>query len=164
MPLLSGPFDGQVVGAEPEAVLRFLQAMNRSAPANLAGIVWFRLPTDADTRAWSLSTWRSVMTGNLPPAQLRARLVATEQAGAWAVTVSNDGPVDVLLPRQVELAADCEMADGANGFRLAAAGPSAGQPLIIEATRTGERLRAHRTRVIGWARCRQPGQELHVIP
>ena len=162
-PLLAGPSGGQVLAAEPEAVLHFLQAMERSGPANLAGIVWFRLPTDADTRAWSLSTWRAVMTGNLPPASVSARLVATDQAGAWTVSVANDGPVDAMLPRRVELAPDCEMADGANGFRLAVARDRAG-PLVLEASRAGERLRAHRTRVIGWARCPQPGQELHVVP
>ena len=74
--------------------------------------------------------------------------------------MSNDGPVDAALPRQVRLDPACEMADGANGFRLTA--PVSGSPLVLEAA-GDERLRANRQRIIGWARCAQPGKELDVV-
>ena len=92
----------------------------------LVGIAWFRLPTDADSRAWSLQTWRAVIAGELPAVRLSAGLVPAERADLWTVTLSNDGPVDAALPRQVRLDPACEAADGANGFRLAAAGRAAG--------------------------------------
>jgi hypothetical protein len=47
------------------------------------------------------------------------------------------------------------MADGANGFRLVA-----GAPLALESA--GGRLRAHESRIIGWARCTQPQRKLDV--
>ena len=50
--------------------------MQRDAPDSLVGIVWFRLPTDSDRRAWSPDTWRAVVTDRLPPATLSATLVA----------------------------------------------------------------------------------------
>lgn len=162
MPLFAGPSNGELLGAAPEAVLQFLQALRRSAPANLIGVAWFRLPTDADARSWSLQTWQAVIAGSLPPVRLSAELVATKHPGVWTVTLSNDGPIDAALPRQVRLDPGCEMADGANGFRLAAGSLRADQPLVLEAMRA-DRLRAHRQRVIGWARCTQPGQELDVV-
>jgi hypothetical protein len=153
-PSLAGPSDGEVLSAPPQMLRRFLDTLHRAAPDNLVGVVWFRLPTDADVRAWSLDTWRAVIAGALPAAQLKAGLVATERPGVWTVTVSNEGSVDAALPRRVRLSAGCEMADGANGYRLA----SAEGPMALETT-VGGRLRAHRQRVIGWARCVDAGQE-----
>ena len=121
------------------------------APDGLVGIAWFRLPTDADARAWSLQTWRAVIAGALPAVRLNAMLVPTDRADVWTVTLSNDGSVDATLPRQVRLDPACETADGANGFRIGAAGG----PLVLEAT-GDDRLRANRKRIIGWARCTEP--------
>ncbi len=158
MPLLTGGSRGELLGAAPEAVLQFVQTLQRAGPDGLIGIVWFRLPTDADTRAWSPQTWRAVITGALPPARLNAGLVPAERSDLWTITLSNDGPVDAMLPRQVRLDSACEMADGANGFRLTAGD----RPLVLEATGS-DRLRAHSKRIIGWARCTQPGRELDVL-
>src|SRR5262249_19457410 len=102
-PLLTGPAPGQTLRAAPETVLTLLPTMRRAAPDTLAGIVWFRLPTDTDRRAWSPETWRAVVTDRLPPAQLSATLVATGTANLWTVTVSNDGAVDAALPHRVVL-------------------------------------------------------------
>ena len=157
MPLRAGR-GGELLAAAPEAVLKFLNAMRLGAPEGLVGIAWFRLPTDADSRAWSLQTWRAVIAGELPAVRLSAGLVPAERSDLWTVTLSNDGPIDAPLPRQVRLDPACEMADGANGFRLAAAG----RPLVLEAT-GNDRLRAERKRIIGWARCTDPGRTLDVV-
>ena len=157
MPLRTGR-GGELLAAAPEAVAKFLHAMRRGAPEGLVGIAWFRLPTDADSRAWSLQTWRAVIAGELPGIRLSAGLVPAERSDLWTVTLSNDGPVDAPLPRQVRLDPACEMADGANGFKLAAAGG----PLVLEATGS-DRLRADRKRIIGWARCTDPGRTLDVV-
>lgn len=158
MPLRAGATDGDTLRASPEAVLKFLDAMRLGAPEGLSGIAWFRLPTDADARAWSLQTWRAVIAGELPAVRLSAGLVPAERSDLWTVTLSNDGPVDAALPRQVRLDPACEAADGANGFRLAASGG----PLVLEATGNG-RLRASRKRIIGWARCTEPERVLDVV-
>jgi hypothetical protein len=161
VPLLVGGRDSELLGAAPEAVLRFLQSLQRTAPEGLIGIAWFRLPTDADSRSWSPQTWRAVVAGTLPPSRLSAGLVPTERSDLWTVTLANDGPVDAALPRQVRLDPACEMADGANGFRLMAGRAQPDRPLVLEAA-AGGRLRAHRQRIIGWARCTEPGRELDV--
>lgn len=161
-PLLNGARDSAVLGAAPETILRFLNTLSATAPQGLRGVAWFRLPTDADQRAWSLATWRAVIGGALPPRQVSAVLVPTERPDLWSVALSNDGATDAPLPRLVRLDKACELADGANGFRLKTAGESGNRPLILEAAGEG-RLRAHRKRVIGWARCTQPGSELDVV-
>jgi len=156
MPLLTGTAPGQTLRASPEAVLSFVHAMQRAAPVNLAGFVWFRLPTEADRRAWSLPTWRAVVTDRLPASRISASLVPADSPNLWTVTLTNESAVDAAVPRRVRLDATCAMADGANGFRLAAA-----EPMMLE--RPGGRLRPHDSRVIGWARCAQPRRQLDVI-
>jgi hypothetical protein len=157
VPLLTGAAPGDTLRAAPEAILAFLHAMQRAAPDNLAGIVWFRLPTHADRHAWSPETWRAVVTDRLPPSRLSASLVPAEAADLWTVTLSNDGAVDAIVPRQVRLDPACTLADGANGFRVVAA-----TPLALEGSGNG-RLRPHGTRVIGWARCTEPRRHLDVM-
>ena len=158
VPLLTGAAPAETLRAAPEAVLALLHAMQRAAPDNLVGIAWFRLPTDADKRAWSPETWRAVLTDRLPPARLSASLVPAEAADLWTVTLSNDGTVDTAVPRRVQLDPACAMADGANGFRLVAS-----TPFALEGSGNG-RLRPHDTRVIGWARCTEPRRQLDVAP
>jgi len=158
VPLLTGAAPGETLRAAPDAILAFLHAMQRAAPDNLIGIAWFRLPTDADRRAWSHETWRAVLTDRLPPARLSASLVPAEAADLWTVTLSNDGAIDATVPRRVQLDPACTLADGANGFRLVD-----GAPLALEGSGTG-RVRAHRTRVIGWARCTEPRRHLDAAP
>jgi hypothetical protein len=158
VPLLTGAASGETLRAAPEAVVAFLHAMRRAAPDNLVGVAWFRLPTDADRRAWSPGTWRAVLTDRLSPSRLSASLVPAEAADLWTVTLSNDGAVDAVLPRQVRLDHACTMADGANGFHLVR-----GEPLALTGSGNG-RLRPHDTRIIGWARCTAPRRHLDVAP
>ncbi len=162
VPLLEGARDSALLGAAPETILRFLDRLALAAPQGLVGIAWFRLPTESDSRTWSLATWRAVVGGGLPPRRVRAALLPTGRPDLWTVALSNDGVTDAPVPRQVRLDKACEIADGANGFRLKVAGLAVDRPLILEAAGEG-RLRAHRKRVIGWARCTQPGSELDVV-
>lgn len=159
VPLLAGA-GGELLNARPEAVAGLLQALRRSAPAELIGIVWFRLPTEADSRAWSLETWRAVVIDRLSPARASASLVPAEQPDLWKVVLSNDGTVDAPLPARVRLDPACQAADGANGFRLAVGGPA--DHRVLEGDGNG-RLRAQSKRTIGWARCVQPERQLDVV-
>jgi hypothetical protein len=160
--LLTGHDDGETLGADPKAVLALIHALERAAPTGLVGFVWFRLPTTADVRAWSPETWRAVVTDHLPPPRLNATLMPTNSPDLWDVTLINDGPVDVSLPRHVRLDPGCAAADGANGFHLAAAGSTTAHTLALDGPNGGGRLRAQARRVIGWARCSQPQRQLDV--
>ena len=154
----AGATNSKLLRAAPEAVLKFLTAMHLGAPEGLVGIASFRLPTDANCRAWSLQTWRAVIAGELPAARLSAGLVPAERADLWTVTLSNDGPVDAALPRQVQLDPACEAADGANPIQARRCRRAAGPR-----DDPGGRLHANRKRIIGWARCTQPERMLDVV-
>jgi hypothetical protein len=159
-PLLIGVGgDRATLAATPEAVLRLLHALEHDPPPDWRGVVWFRLPTDADRRAWSLETWRSVVQDRLAGPEVRATLVATDSPGLWNVALSNDGATDGALPREVRLGPSCTTADGANGFRL-----KTDEGAIVLAASDGGRVRGHSIRTIGWARCTTTGEALYVVP
>jgi hypothetical protein len=162
MPLYAGTADARNLGADPLSVKAFLDTLQHIAPSQLRGVAWFRLPTAADARAWSLETWRAVVTGHLSESRLVADLMSTKSPGLWTIVLSNPGPIDRPLPRRVELDSACSMADGANGFRIAKAADDENGP-VLEAPGGGW-LRANRMRTIGWARCAPEKKEPHVVP
>jgi hypothetical protein len=140
-------------------VATLLAGLRDDPPAGLAGIVWFRLPTAQDARAWSLPTWRAVMAG----APLKEMLAVFFQPGAVPgaadVVLRNDGEVDAHLPAGIELPASCTIADGVNGYVLVR---QPGQPLLRR-ERDGW-LRAHYQRAIGWARCGDSAAQPRMTP
>jgi hypothetical protein len=147
-PLLAGGREASELVAAPAEVAKLLAGLRKDPPAHLAGIVWFRLPTVQDARAWSLPTWRAVMAG----APLKETLAVFFQPGAAPgasdVVLRNDGEVDARLPSRIELPAGCTIADGVNGYALAY---REGRP-FLRRERDGW-LRAHYQRAVGWARC-----------
>lgn len=136
--------------ASPDTVLAFVKRLDIERPDGLTGIVWFRLPTTEDTRAWSLSTWHSVVSGHLDRTPLRLHLRGAGE-GASDVLLENPAPVDAAAPARIVLPDGCELADGIDGYRLA---PNTTPPTLVAVQ--ARPLPAHATRAIGWARCR-PG-------
>lgn len=161
VPLLAGGA-GELLESRPSALRQFLEALDRSAPIGLIGIVWFRLPVSTDRRAWSLETWRAVIAGQPTSAHAQALLVPSEQPDLWNVVLANDGTVDIGLPRRVSLDLSCRMADGANGFRLVSEKIGGRDTLVLEGAGRG-RLKPLSKRTIGWARCVEPERQLHVV-
>jgi hypothetical protein len=154
-PLFTGTAPGETLRTSPQAVLSFLHTLQYNVPDSLAGIVWFRLPTETDRHAWSPDTWRAVVTDHFQPVPLTATLVPANRPGLWTVMLVNDDTVDTATPRRVNLDPSCTLADGANGFHRID-----GTPLSLGGT--GGRLRPHENRIIGWARCTEPKRQLDV--
>jgi hypothetical protein len=154
-PRLAG--GGEELVADPAAVAGLLRTLDEEPPPHLAGIAWFRLPTDADRRAWSLATWRLVVTGRPLDGAIAATAPDGGMPGLRDLVLTNGGTADTLLPARLDLPADCAIADGINGYRLGR--DPAG--LRLERTEPGL-LHGHRVLQIGWMRC-APG-EIHVIP
>lgn len=136
--------------ASPDTVLAFVKRLDIERPEGLAGIVWFRLPTTEDTRAWSLATWRGVVTGHLERVALRLHLRGAGD-GASDVLLENPASVDAAAPARIELPEGCYLADGIDGYRVA---PNTTTPILVAAQ--ARPLPARATRAVGWARCR-PG-------
>lgn len=156
-PALVGGMEASELAASPAKVATLLSSLRSDRPSGLSGIVWFRLPTPQDERAWSLPTWRAVMTDS----PLTNRIAALFQDGAVPgmvdVILRNDGDVDIGLPHGIQLPVGCTLADGVNGYTLSS---RHGQP-FLQRSQDGW-LRAHRQRAVGWARC-GPGKAQPVI-
>lgn len=145
--------------ASPREVASLLRGLERERPAALAGVVWFRLPTDGDGRAWSLATWRAVVRGEPLRAQVDAQTVVGGQPGLSDIRLVNTDDVDAELPRRVVLPDGCGIADGVNGYALAHRddGP------VLERLQSGL-LHGHHQQTIGWMRCTAGLGDIHVQP
>ena len=145
--------------AAPDTLLAFVEHLTKDRPPGLAGIVWFRLPTADDTRAWGLATWRGVIRGRLDTRPLSLTLQPGASASAPSdVILENVSATDAAPPSRVALPATCELADGIDGYRLQRTGSSL--ELLAEGARP---IPAHTRRAIGWARCK-PGTPLTLSP
>lgn len=157
-PLLAGGDAAQELVASPAAVASLLRDLHSDPPRHLAGVVWFRLPTTGDRRAWSPATWRAVAEGRRLDASTAAPLVIdADIPGLHHVLLANDGDLDVPLPGAVALPADCALADGINAYGL----ERAADHLVLRRREPGL-LRAHARQPIGWARCDLTAETVHV--
>ena len=132
------------VRPDAAAVAALVRGWSVRHPAELQGIVWFRLPTDQDELAWAWPTLEAVRRGVVPRGV--ARVALADDGGAWTVTVHNDGDGDLVLPALA--APDAVLADGAGGYRWA-------DGRLVPAE--GGTLRPGQARIVGWVRPAGPG-------
>ena len=172
--------------AAPKIIRAFVARIDREPPRGLIGITWFRLPTAADARAWSLATWRAVLSRAELSERLEVQARPAESEGLYAagppqgkntpsggskpegrsagalydVLLSSTGNADAELPGAIRISGACAAADGINGYTLA----YDAQGMILRRTHRGL-LRAGTRINIGWLRCdadRQNGITFHV--
>jgi hypothetical protein len=134
------------LAVDPQALAAFMQRLARHPVPRLAGIVWFRMPTDADQRAWSVPTFLAVVRALPLQHEVSARF---EPHGAGGdIVIANTGTLDAPAPRSVRLDADCDAADAVSGYTLQRRAGS----LRWERSSAGS-MRAGATVRIGWANC-----------
>lgn len=148
MPRFSDGPDAAELMASPREVASLLATLRQEQLAHLTGVVWFRLPTDSDSRAWSLATWRAVVSGEVPQAVVSVLLRDSTTLGMSDVVLDNPDIVDAELPQHVALPANCTEADGINGYSL-----EQGQAGFALNRLQPGLLHGHHRRLIGWARC-----------
>ena len=158
-PTLIGGAAARELVAAPAEVARLLANLAGRRPAHMTGLVWFRLPTEADVRIWSLPTLAAVMRGTALETRLAIVTRPGRVQGARDILLANDGDTDAMLPRAVALPSSCALADGINGYSIGA--PSS--PIVLERLQTAL-LPAHHAQLIGWMRCAQGDQTFHVRP
>jgi hypothetical protein len=93
LPTYAVTLDGARIAAEPATVATFVRALERRPVASVAGVVWFRLPTDGDRSSWSAPTLDAVIAGRPLAPRIEARLVATGP-DLHDVVLVNRGTVD----------------------------------------------------------------------
>jgi len=146
--------------ADPEAMAGLVRGWTADRPRELSGLIWYRLPTSADTRNWPRTTLNAVMAGRAPRREIRTSLRRPDPA-LVEIDLVNSGEAEVLLPSPVHIRWDSDnliVADGLTGYRLLRAGPREIRmegPDPIRSLRPGER------RTIAWLRFRGPA-EVHV--
>jgi hypothetical protein len=148
-PRLMGTDTGIELVALPDDVAALVRDLNHDPPKHLAGFVWFRLPAATDRRTWSPETLFSVMAGKAPTASIAVETRPGFAAGALDIVLFNTGEADSTLPAEIDLPQGCKLADGVNGYTLAAIS----RRNFLERLQIGL-LRAHDEAVIGWMRCR----------
>lgn len=149
--------------AAPKTISAFVARIDHEPPRGLIGIAWFRLPTAADARAWSLSTWRAILSrvelsGHIDVLARPAQGANTASGSGtspernmgvlYDVLLSSSGNVDAELPGIVRISGACSAADGINGYTLA----YDAQGMSLRRTHRGL-LRAGTQVNIGWLRC-----------
>lgn len=153
-PLLAGGDEARELMASATEVAALLRALQRDPPDHLAGIVWFRLPTETDVRAWSPATWRAVVRGEAPVAATRTIVQPGSVPGTSDVLLVNDGDIDAPLPASVALPRACPSADGINGYALE-------DGTRLRRIQVGL-LRPHQRLAVGWTRCES--EQPHAAP
>jgi hypothetical protein len=155
-PMLVGAEGASELFADPRVMQRFVSALESDAPDGLAGIVWFRLPTGEDARAWSAASWRAVLGRTPLKSSLTAMASGTDDPHRYDVRLVNEGDADLSLPPLVRIEGSCMAADGVNGYSL----QRSGGRLYLQRTRVGV-LRAERQLAVGWVRC-EAAPVLHI--
>jgi hypothetical protein len=156
---LTGGLSGQELVVAPTAVYRLTRALGQRPPATLEGIVWFRLPTDDDARAWSVETWRSVLTGDVHEVRLQARTEEADTPGLKSILLINPDALDTPLPDFITSLQTCSLGDGANGYEMTQLQTG----FRLQRTQDGL-LHGHSSRIIGWVRCNDERLSLNVEP
>ncbi|EIK98386.1 hypothetical protein PMM47T1_00060 [Pseudomonas sp. M47T1] len=143
--------------ADPQNLQDFTRQLAADPPRGLAGIVWFRLPTEQDSRAWSPATWRAVLTHAPIDPVISAQLRSTDDPQLFDLVLANTGVGDGTPPATIKVSGRCAAADAINGYFM----ERNADGLVFQAREPGL-LRPGRQRPIGWLRCEQGKESLHV--
>jgi hypothetical protein len=156
-PSLAPRSNATELAVAPADMAALRRALADAPLRRLAGIAWFRLPTETDRRAWSLAAFHAVLDGRAPTPDLVATSTPSATPGLRDLVLVNRGDGDADLPRVVRLPANCRSADGIGPYRLAPDTDGARLQRV-----GGGLLRGQRALTIGWMRC--AAGELHAEP
>jgi hypothetical protein len=159
-PLLSWPEGLRLREArsDPEAAAGLVRGWTRDRPAELAGLLWYRLPVEGDRLNWTGSTLRAVMAGRASRGAVRVDVRAPEP-GLVEIDLLNSGDGEAAAPSPVSIGwrdGSLLAADGLAGY-LAARDQDR---VRLERRRPGL-LRPGERRTIAWLRFAAP-TEIHV--
>jgi hypothetical protein len=166
-PLLSWPKSAavRVARSDPAAMAGLVRTWTGDRPAELTGLLWYRLPSAADRLNWPWPAFRAVMAGRPPRPALRADL-RTPEPGLIEIDLVSTGEADAPWPSPVDVrwsGAPLLAADGLAGYRLTQGGEQ--QIRLRRAATAWDRpLRPGERRQVGWMRFTGPAQVEAVLP
>jgi len=152
-PRKNWPTDAQLreVRSDPVELSALIQAWTTNRPANMRGVIWYRLPVAVDNLNWRWPTLGAMLAARVPRESLRTSVRRVEP-GLVEISLVNQGDLDISSRLALEVHwSDARLVagDGLRDFELAA--PTA--PAARFTTKPEfRRLPAGEERVVGWLR------------
>lgn len=143
----------RVVRSDPIATAKLVRDFQDDRPANMRGIIWYRLPIESDRLNWKWATLSAIMNGQIPREKLHAEVVYPQPELA-EIVLTNSGQADLSAEVLIEIECDRDKlvaADGLCGFVLAETEPSRVR-LKYGGTTISPMIRAEDSWKIAWLR------------
>jgi hypothetical protein len=155
-PLLSWPagITVRTARSDPAVLAALIRDWTLDRPAELAGVLWYRLPVEGDRLNWSWPALRAVMAGREPHGKVRADVRAPEP-GLAEIDLFNEGDDESALPAFIRVrwkGGTFLAADGLAGYQMQ---PPERNGLSLARPRPGW-LRPGERRTVAWLRFASP--------
>jgi hypothetical protein len=143
--------------SDPAAMAGLVRGWTRERPRELAGILWYRLPSAGDRLNWARPTFQAVLAGRTPrPGLLLER--RAPHPGLVEIELRNAGEADAPWPAFLRVrwsAGSLLAADGLAGYRLRRHGP--GEAGLERAAGSFDApVRPGERRTVAWLRFASP--------
>lgn len=147
----------RVARSDPDAMARLVRNWTEDRPAELAGLIWYRLPAAGDRLNWPWPAFRAVLEGRAPRRELQT-VRREPEPGLIEIDLVNAGETEMPWPSPVDFRwKEGEMlaADGLAGYQVHPAGPR-GIRLQRGASAWDRPLRPGERRMVAWLRLGVP--------
>ncbi|HEV8582494.1 MAG TPA: DUF3142 domain-containing protein [Thermoanaerobaculia bacterium] len=139
--------------SDPAAMAELIRGWTRDRPAELSGVIWYRLPVAGDRLNWSRSTLKAVAAGRTPKAAIHPVLREPEP-GLVEIDLVNDGEAEARWPSPVRIRWRGEAPIAADGLAVYRMLPRQDGEVRLQGTGSGL-LRPGNRRTIAWLRFAQ---------
>ena len=150
--------NSKTIIADPELIFELITDLKKIHYQHLKGISWFRLPTKNDRRAWSVTTWISLLKGKKTPSQLEGIIINGYSNKTYDIHVVNTGDIDTILPQTVIVSSTTDHCYAADALKHYQYHQKKGT-IVFQRTEQAI-LKIHQRHIIGWVHC--DGQRITV--
>ena len=144
------------IRSDPRQMSALVRGWSTNRPAAMSGIIWYRLPVDADVLNWRWPTLAAVIRGDELQSRVSAR-AASNAPGLMDLFWVNEGNLDASVPRGLIVEwkdGDFIATDALRGFVVL--NPGARRRVEFRARDPITRLAPGERCPIGWLRLSQP--------
>ena len=140
----------RTVRSDPSAMAGLIRDWSRDRPAELTGVIWFRLPVAGERLNWSWPTLRAVKAGRAPQAAVRL-LQREPEPGLVEIDLLNAGEAATPWPATVRIRWRGGAPIAADGLAVYRVVPVRAGEIRLEGSGSGL-LRPGERRPIAWVR------------